>query len=209
MTFGETGIAVLSGTRCFARFRAGALTAVIFVSLILGAVLAAVLIEKIVQGLFTRQAQLAAFLTLPVPLPLAALISFVTQLLLFLAHTAKLIESAAHFLSVRIGLMRPRSSQIFENILQMFEHFLGARAVTGTQHVLHLVEHRLQFLGADRAAFALQRCGVVLIVFLALPRREFLQELVHRGAQIFAQLAYFILWRVALEGIAQLLFGGA
>lgn len=157
----------------------------------------------------TRQAQLATFLALLMPFRLAVLIGFVAQILLLLAHLAEFVERAAHLMCAWIGLARPRDPQVFKDVLQLLQHFLRARAVARTQHLLHLVEHGLQFLGGYRAAPAFERGKIALAVLVFLLGSELLQKFIHRDAQIFAKLANFILRCVALQGVAQLLFGGA
>ena len=168
-----------------------------------------VLAKDIAECWLTRQAQLAAFLASPMPFRLAALIGFVAQILLVLAHLAELIEPAAHLPHPRVSLARPRDPQVFKDVLQLLQHFPRIRAVARTQHLLHLVEHSLQVFGADRTAPAVKCRGIIPVVLVVLLGGELLQKFIHCGAQIVGELADFIFRSVALQGIAQLLLGGA
>ncbi len=204
---GETAIALLPGLGTLAAFGTGAL--VVALSVKAAFICIPVLAKDIAERWLTRQTQLAAIPALPVPVRLPALISFVAQILLVLAHLAELIEPAAHLPRPGVCLARPRDPQVFQDVLQLLQHFLSIRGVARTQHLLHLAEHSLQVLGADRTAPAVKRGGIIPAVLVILLGGELLQEFIHRGAQIVAELANFILRRVALQGIAQLLFGGA
>jgi hypothetical protein len=128
LALAQTRIVVLPGPRHLAGLGAGALSAVFLVTFATNPIFAT-LTKEIVQGWFTREAQLAAFLTLPVPFSLTVFIGFVAEILLFLSHMAEFVERAAHFLCSGIGLARPGDAKIFKDVLQLLQHFPCAGAV--------------------------------------------------------------------------------
>ncbi len=138
-------------------------------------------------------------------------VGLVAQLLLLAHHLIELVQRAAHLLARRIGLLVLGHRQIVERVLQLLQHLLRIGFVAGARHLLHAVEHGLQIFAGDRLGVVgpvllllLLRVALLLLLF-----GELVQIFVHRRAQIFSELANLFVRRIALQGVAQLLFGRA
>ena len=163
--------------------------------------------------LLTLLAILGARLFLPVFLALVSLgllflivaEGLVAQLLLFAAQLIQFVDGAVHFARSWIRpAWPPRGLQIFHQVLQLVEQLLRARRVAVFHHLLHAVDHGFELVWRHHALVVVLR---VLIFFGV--AGHFVEELVHRGAQLVHQPLDFLVRRAALQGVAKLLFGGA
>ena len=190
-------------------------------AIIVGAVLilvAVVLIAllALLAGLPLLHALLAAIL-LALRLIAALLLFFVAegviaQLLLVAGHLVefvqRLVHLAGHGVRAPLALGGP---QIFEQVLQLLHHLLGFGHLPVAHHLLDAVEHGLEILRGDGAGIVIVGAALgLLIAPLALGLLgQFVQELVQRRPHLVHQFADLVLGRAPVEGVAQVLLGGA
>ena len=98
--------------------------------------------------------------------------------------------------------------QVFQHLLQLFEHPLRRILGAGARKLLEPVDHVLQVLRPQHAGVRIERTRQLLRVLAHLLGQR-LHELVERGAQIVGQFFDLFVGRPALQRLAQRLLRGA